>query len=199
MKPEADELRKRAAEWMKQQEKTLKDADPDIPESLNDRQQDHVEVLCAIADLLADPWPTRVRDAVEDICKSVDAEDTSAGVRLLADVAIIIGRRLVEAQAVKDPHDHEEAIKPWDKIASAELVKELLAVETSNWNEFRKGKPITQNTLARLLRPYRIYPGTKRLGPDSKDTLKGYEAEDFNHAWNRYLPDGIPESLKRSQ
>jgi putative DNA primase/helicase len=197
VKPEADELRKRAAEWTKQQVEALKDADPDMPESLNDRQQDHCEVLCAIADLLGKEWAKKVRDALVEMCGSVDAEDTSPRVQMLADIACIFGRRLTEAQAIKDPHDQEQAMKRWDKIASADLMKELLAVETSNWSEYRKGKPITQNTVAKLLKPYRIYPGTKRIDEDR--TLKGYQLNDFEDAWHRFLPDGMPESLKRSQ
>ena len=106
---------------------------------------------------------------------------------------------LPAAVALRDPHALEQALKKADKISSADLVKELLAVETSNWNEFRKGKPITQNTLAKMLANYRIYPGTKRFGPSPQDTLKGYEMKDFDNTWNRYLPDGIPQSIKRSQ
>lgn len=65
MKPEADKLRQRAAEWMKQQAEALKDVDPEMPESLNDRQQDQCEVLCAIADLVGDAWPKKVRAALK--------------------------------------------------------------------------------------------------------------------------------------
>jgi hypothetical protein len=76
-----------------------------------------------------------------------------------------------------------------DQIKSEELVRILVAMEGHPWAEFgRDGKPLTQNRLARLLKPYRITPGTIRIGPGPKDTAKGYKLAQFADVFERYLP-----------
>jgi hypothetical protein len=60
--------------------------------------------------------------------------------------------------------------------------------------EWRHGKPITANSLARLLAPYGIAPATIRVGTK---TPKGYQRADFADAFERYLaPDGQEEASK---
>ena len=46
-------------------------------------------------------------------------------------------------------------------------------------------KPITKNQVARLLKPFKIKPGTKRQG---ERQFKGYKQEQFTEAFARYLP-----------
>src|SRR5262249_42812597 len=58
----------------------------------------------------------------------------------------------------------------------------------------RHGKPITANSLARLLAPYGIAPTTIRVGTE---TPKGYQLADFADSFERYLaPDGQEEASK---
>jgi len=51
-------------------------------------------------------------------------------------------------------------------------------------DEPRRGKPLTTNSLARLLKPYRIKPHEIRIGARNRN---GYELKDFVDAFNRYL------------
>src|SRR5262245_11866531 len=68
------------------------------------------------------------------------------------------------------------------------MVEALAAIEGHPWAEFgRAGKSITKNQLARLLRPYKIKPGTIRTGSGAKDTAKGYKVAQFEDAFERYL------------
>jgi hypothetical protein len=71
-------------------------------------------------------------------------------------------------------------------IASADLVKALVAIEGRPWAEMGKnGKPLTQNKLARMLKPLGI--GPDKIGPEDK-RLNGYKRERFKDAFARYLP-----------
>jgi hypothetical protein len=74
-------------------------------------------------------------------------------------------------------------------IASADLVKVLVAIEGRPWMEVgRDHKPLTQNRLARILKPLGIGPGF--IGP--KDArLRGYKISQFEEAFSRYLPQEV--------
>jgi hypothetical protein len=71
------------------------------------------------------------------------------------------------------------------RLPSAELVEALVAIEGRPWAEWKAGKAITANGLARLLAPFAIKPGTIRTGGA---TPKGYQLAQFEDAFARYLP-----------
>ena len=170
---QADRLREEAQVWAGGAIEVLRDAEPSLPEQLSDRQQDGAEPLLAIADAAGDRWPKVAREALVELCAGEQAEDDSVGVRLLADIHAIFA----EAKA--------------DKIPSAELIEALAQIETSPWGEWNKGKPITQASLARLLRPFSIAPKNIRIG---EKTPKGYDLEALRDAFQRYLPSVPPPS-----
>ena len=72
-----------------------------------------------------------------------------------------------------------------DRLSSAELVMALIAIEGRPWAEWKAGKPITANGLARLLAPFGIAPATIRT---AAGTPKGYQLAQFDDAFARYLP-----------
>ena len=98
-------------------------------------------------------WPIRARSALLALFSSQAAEDTSINYRLLADIKQIFG---------------EEATR----FTSGELVEKLVEIETSPWQEWRHGKPMTPHALARLLKPFGIFPKTIRT--DSAAVVRGY-------------------------
>jgi len=63
-----------------------------------------------------------------------------------------------------------------DRLYSRELVAELNAIDDSPWNAWNKGKPLTQNTLARLLKVNNIQPKKVRV---STSTGQGYYLKQF--------------------
>ena len=72
------------------------------------------------------------------------------------------------------------------ELPSADLVSRLVVIEGRPWAEMGKsGKPLTQNRLARMLKPLGIAPD--RIGPEDK-RLNGYKRERFKDAFARYLP-----------
>ena len=73
-----------------------------------------------------------------------------------------------------------------DRISSGDLVTALVAIEGRPWAELGKSrKPLTQNGLARRLRPLSIAPDSVRV--DEKRTPKGYYLHQFKEAFARYL------------
>lgn len=168
---ELEGLRKRSEAWANRQTQKLADAEPLCPPEFLDRQRDIAEPLLAVADLLGGDWPAKGREALLALFTSQAAEDTSIGVRLLSDILQIFG---------------DEA----ERFTSGELVEKLVEIETSPWQEWRHGKPMTPNGLARLLKPYGISPRQMRL-PDGS-VVRGYTRESFREAWRRYVAPSQP-------
>src|SRR5215831_3152138 len=74
------------------------------------------------------------------------------------------------------------------EISSADLVKELIAIEGRPWGERGKngklGKPLTQVKLAHMLKPLAIASG--HIGSEAR--VRGYKLWQFEEAFSRYLP-----------
>jgi hypothetical protein len=187
-KPEASEMAARLAAWCQANLEALRNARPEIPLELSDRQADVCEPLLAIADLAGGDWTEATRNALVGLCARARAEDDSIGVKLLADIRHIFY-----------PHDDDgEPLPQLDRLASEDLVKALAAMEDRPWPEWGKSqKPISQPQLARLLGRYDIGPKTLRL-PDGR-RLKGYEREQFTEAWELYLLPDSPLPLLSPQ
>ena len=84
------------------------------------------------------------------------------------------------------------------EIVSADLVKALVAIEGRSWAEMGKsGKPLTQNKLARMLKPLDIRPG--KVGPKNA-RLNGYKLSQFKDAFDRYLgSEGVSQPDNRTE
>jgi len=170
-KVEAAVLREDCEAWAIQHVERLREAQPDLPEALNDRQQDVAEPLLAIADAVGGEWPDRVRRALVELCTGKAAQDDSLGTQLLADI-----RRVFKARKT-------------DRIPSEKLAAALGAMKDRPWAEWSTGKPITQNQLARQLSRFQIGPRTIRLSDDKTvkgKAVKGYHRDWFTDAWERY-------------
>lgn len=164
---EAAPIKSRLGGWLKASIESLRDARPEIPSSLSDRQADCCEPLLAIADLAGGEWPKAARRALVELCTESEAGDQSTGVQLLNDIRDIFAER------------------GEDRIASAELAAALTRIETSPWAEWSRGKALSAAKLARILSRYGIAPGTIRL---NDETAKGYYKSGFEDAFSRYLP-----------
>jgi hypothetical protein len=163
---ELEALRRKAARWAADRATAIRDAEPDVPEALNDRAADNWRPLLAIADAAGGAWRERARRAALLLSATGAAEDSDVRVQLLADI-----------------RDLFEELRA-DKLASETIVEALIKLENRPWPEWRRGKPITATGLARLLRPFGVASKTIRIGTD---TPRGYERADFADAWHRYL------------
>src|SRR4029453_9210993 len=84
--PPLRDLRESLSGWARAHLPELQRAAPAMP--LEDRAADTWEPLIAIADLAGGEWPARARDAAATmtVAEAQQEEDTSASVRLLADL-----------------------------------------------------------------------------------------------------------------
>ena len=138
------ELARKAARWVADHTETIRNSDPDIPEAIYNRAADNWEPLLAIADAVGGDVPEKAREAALAAC-GVE-KDLNFSTMLLADIRDAFAER-----------------RRTDRIASAELVCRLVAMEDRPWGECNRGKALTQNELARRLKAFGIRPGTLRI------------------------------------
>jgi hypothetical protein len=168
---ESEPLRERIAAWAESHADQLAQLDLAPLEELPDRQADIWEPLVGIAHLAGEAWFSRARIAARRL--QPDSDD-SIGVRLLSDL--------------RDAFDRHG-----DKLFSETAVDFLNAIEEAPWPEWR-GKPLTKNGLASLLKRFEIRPHSVRIGDE---TLKGYERQTFEPIFTRYLPTLPNETSQR--
>jgi Protein of unknown function (DUF3631) len=118
--------------------------------------------------LIGPEWVQKVKDAAVTLSE-LNVNDLGIKTQLLADICAIFG---------------DDAM-PDTKLTSEDIVKELAAMEDRPWPEWgQQKKPISKRALASLLKPFDIEPKRVRIGDD---TLRGYERQQFDDAFVRYL------------
>ena len=161
-----DQLARKTARWAGDNANAVRGADPDMPAGVFNRAADNWRPLLVIADAAGGEWPARARRAVQHTGGAPSGDELSSRVLLLSDIRAIF----VEREA--------------ERLTSADLVEALVAIEGRPWAEWKAGKPITANGLARLLTPFKIAPETIRAGDR---TPKGYQRAHFEDTFSRYL------------
>jgi putative DNA primase/helicase len=136
-----------------------------LPPSDNDRADDNWATLFTIASVIGGSWPEKVKNARNLIDDSL--EDDALGTQLLTDI--------------RDIFDEQSA----EKVFSNDLIEKLNAISDSPWGDWNKGRGLTTNGLARLLKPFGVTSKTMRI-----DGLlaKGYNLKSFQDAFTRYIP-----------
>ena len=160
------DLRAQIARWILDRADEIGAANPDIPQELNDRAADSWRPLLALADLAGGPWPELARRAARKL--SGERCEEALGVLLLSDI-----RAIFDDQKI-------------DRIPSKTLTEALAAIEGRPWAEYRNGKPITANQLARILGEFGISPGSTRSGDE---VFRGYVLDKCSEVFERYLPN----------
>ncbi len=145
---------------------TIAKARPDLF-GLDNRAADNWEPLLAVADLAGGEWPRLARHAALSLIKGKEPV-VSTGAELLADIQLIF------------------ETKRADKIRTTDLVQALCDDPEAAWATYNRGREITPRQVAKRLGEYSIKPKTIRFG--YPDTAKGYELEQFQDAFARYLP-----------
>jgi hypothetical protein len=156
----------KAVRWGVDNLRALADRDPEIPENLDDRAQDNWRILIAIADQVGGRWPETARTASVALSSAAarGGGNVSRGVLLLRDIREVMGDR--------------------ESMSSTALLEALIDMDEAPWREWRSGKPITTNSIARMLKPYKVGPHRGRAG-------SSYRASDLQDPWSRYL-DPLP-------
>ena len=159
-------LRQQLKRWSDDNLERLKNYKPNIPDSDNDRATDNWLPLFAVASLIGTEWLIKLEEAFKSFGGNNDEDNENISTLLLIDIKKIF------------------AETDTDKIHSSDLVTKLIELEDRPWGEYRHGKPITTNTLARLLNLFGIKSKQIRLGQNKH----GYYFSDFEDTFSRYTP-----------
>jgi hypothetical protein len=163
--PVGEALRRRLAAWAETVLQRAIDARPEMPAGVEDRNADIWEALLGVADLAGGDWPNLSRRAATELVKAAREVEPSLNIRLLADVRTIFAGE--------------------ERLATKDVLARLCSLEDAPWNDL-KGKPVTDNQLARRLKEYGVRPKTLRLADNV--FAKGYARDDLHDVWRRYLP-----------
>lgn len=162
---EFKKLRSQCARWGADHLEALRDAKPQMPQHPNDRALDNWTPLFAVADALGGDWPQRALAAFNALTPR-DDDDDSIGPMILADVNAIFSDRKTT------------------QLHSCDLVKALAELEDRPWSTWKRGKPITGASLAKILKPFGIESQQLRINFENRN---GYALNQFSDAFARYL------------
>lgn len=160
-------LRQKLQRWGLDSMEPLRDVKATVPRIGNDRAEDNWYPLLTIAEYIGGDWPNLALTALHQIESTRQSDDDGIGPMILADI--------------RQAYEQSNLIKMY----SEELVQALVDLEERPWCEWKNGQPMTKNSLARLLKPYDIKSKYLRSGTGVK---RGYDLEQFQDAFSRYLP-----------
>jgi uncharacterized protein DUF3631 len=156
--------------WSKDVEllKTLRANQPQMPESLTDRQEDIWEPLFAIADAIGGDIPRLAREAARVLCDSGEDEMGYGATQLLA-IKKVVGER--------------------DRISSADLINGLWEADALPARLMEDEEPNHKKIGHWLSKFIKSYGGNaaRKLRFDEQ-TLMGYDAADLKQVFDRYCP-----------
>jgi hypothetical protein len=164
------ELVSKLARFAIDNREVVRTARPHEVEGLNDRANDCWEPLLAVAEVAGGDWPRIARSAAV-LLHGLEEDAPSTGVELLA--------------SIRDAFDGKRA----NSLATATLLEALAENEEAPWAAWNRGKPMSAHQLAKRLSEFGIKPTTIRIG---LQTPKGYKREQFEEAFERYLPADSP-------
>jgi hypothetical protein len=128
--PQARALQEVAAAWAQEHLKALVEAEPELPEMLDDRAQDIIEPLLGVAEEVGGEWPKQAREAAVALLTGEHREEAeSLGVQLLRDCRTAFNE------------------SGEDSLATDKLLGRLHAPEDAPWRALQ-GEPLDANRLA---------------------------------------------------
>lgn len=158
-------IRRQIARWAEDNAGRIAEMQSEPPGCGDDRRQDNWTPLHRIASALGGVWPERLARAYAAQAQAQDEDAEPAGVMMLDDLAEIFASRRE------------------DRIASSELVGDLILLEERPWAEWRHGKPITTQSVAKLLKPFGVKPRVLKL---NRSPTRGYFRSEVEAAAVRY-------------
>lgn len=162
------DLRRKCVRFMNDHGEEIGRLVPEIPDELSSRAADNWEPLLAIADFVGGIWPKIARNAAIGLIDNSDPDDENLGTQLLLDIRQIF------------------ANCPNTQINSTLLCDKLADIPESPWAEYGyRHERINPRQVAKRLREYNIQSVNIRYG---HQVVKGYRLEDFQEAFDRYLP-----------
>jgi hypothetical protein len=157
------ELRRKCQRWADDNLERLSMTSPDVPKTNNDRMTDNWMPLFAIAEVAGGDWPELIKSSM---MKMLDVSEDEISQMLLEDIQEIFNSNVAE------------------RMFSDDLVEALKEKSERPWCDWNRGKGLTQNGLARLLKPFGVKSKTIRIDENLK---KGYELDNLRDAFKRYI------------
>ncbi|MFZ0680770.1 DUF3631 domain-containing protein [Candidatus Binatus sp.] len=176
LKAALEPLALKCAKWAADNGVTLQSARPDFPEAMLGREQDKWEPLIAIADMIGGDCAERARALAVKVSAARGDDGSTNGVILIADLQEIF-------------------TEGTEFVSTARILEELHKRETRPWPAYGRGqKPIGAESLARLLKPFSVFPM-------SDGTSRGYKRSDLEDAFIRYpaFTPSQPVNLSKAQ
>lgn len=165
LKGDLDVVRAQCMRWTQDHLDAIRNADiQELPE-LSPRANDNWNSLLSVAAAIGPEYLKRAKLAAVTI-SATTTEDVTIKTQLLIDI-----HELFKTRAV-------------DKMASQDICDSLSEMDERPWATWRKGKAISTNQLARLLRDFGVKSQTIR--PKGEPTIKGYYMANFQDSWGRY-------------
>lgn len=164
-KEENEIIRQKLVKWAEDNAHKLKLNHVEPPEIPNDRAIDNWLPLFSLAYEIGGSWPDKVESSYFTL--NAEEEEETAAIMLLRDIKAIF----------------EDTLKT--RILSRDLVHELVKLEERPWCEWKKGQPMTQISLAKILRTFGIHSKDVRAGMVGR----GFEIEQFQDIFKRYIPN----------
>ncbi len=163
-------LARKLARFAEDYSQQVKEARPALPDALGDREQDNFEPLLQIASVAGGHWPDTALNTALRLSGATQIPISSAN-ELLADI-----QEVFEAKQVI-------------KITTTELINALCEDIEKSWATYNRGKQLSPRQLSTKLKDYGITSKTIRI--NGYETAKGFEYEQFNDAFERYLTDPL--------
>jgi len=161
-------LRRMAKRWVADHAQTLCDAEPEIPVEIQNRARDNWRPLLGIASTAGASWGRRGFEVAGRMQRSApDPSRDSPGVQLL--------------EATRELFETEHL----EFVPTSRLLAWLGARDDRPWEA--RGRALTVQMLAKILRGYQVAPAHVRVGSGSSATVRGYERAGFADAFARYL------------
>jgi hypothetical protein len=165
--PQLLRIRRQIARWAEDYSLRIAAMQSEPPDCGDDRRRDNWTPLHRIAAVLGGVWPDRIASAYAAQAQGQDEDAEPAGVMMLRDLAEMFASRRA------------------DRIASSELVGDLLMLEDRPWAEWRHGRPVTAQSVAKLLKPFGVKVHVLKL---NGSPARVYLRTDIEAAAARYTP-----------
>ena len=165
-------LQRRILRWVSDNIDAILAARSDVtfPDALHDRARDAWEILLAIGHVAGGEWAGSGRAWAACVYVDADAENEGGPEeQLLADLRAVF---------------HSDGDPP--ALPTRSILDALNQMESRPWSSGEKGKPLTAQGLAKLLKPFKVAPTTVRLA--GSHILKGYKYDDLDPLWKVYCP-----------
>ena len=158
-----EEIRRKLLRWSLDYQQVVKHCPIEPPEIGNDRATDNWLALFSVAHQINSSWEVRCKNAYEELTEILEPDLQE---ELLRDIQEFF-------------HNNSET-----RTTSQYLVDALISKPECVWAQMDNGKQLTPRTMSRILAPYKIKPKVLRF---PTGTLRGYEAQQFEDSFDRYL------------